>query len=181
MPKINLSIVLCHVFSWVIAINLNHIDPCIPPTGRMYMSCHVVFDEHTFPLENPGSLFSSADIIGDITTKQKTTLNEWISGPNEQKALGRSPSFQFDACSSSVKASHEAMSDFAIDPCLTNTSSPLSAGAHAPTPADPKPSAVGSQEATGSAPGAFSPRAGSTQYCNKPNYGYFQSTSTKSR
>lgn len=181
MPKINLSIVLCRVFSWVIAINVKHIDACIPLQEgciclAMWYLMNTLFPSkirvHYFhPLtlvETTAKKKKKKDIIGDITT-----LNEWISGINEQKVLGLSPSFQFDACSSSVKASHEAMSDFAIDPCLTNTSSPLSAGAHSPTPADPNPSALGSQEATGSAPVLSAHVQGPHSTATSPTMGIF--------
>ncbi|RWR75576.1 Zinc finger, CCCH-type [Cinnamomum micranthum f. kanehirae] len=58
-----------------------------PPTGRIYTSRHVVFDEHTFPFKDPGSLFSITNKNGAITT-----FSEWVSGASESTS-SPSPAF----------------------------------------------------------------------------------------
>lgn len=46
-----------------------------PPTGKVYLSRHVVFDENMLRFLKPGSLFSSINDTGELTT-----FDEWVSG-----------------------------------------------------------------------------------------------------
>ncbi|KAJ8619993.1 hypothetical protein MRB53_028522 [Persea americana] len=48
-----------------------------PPTGRVYTSRHVVFDETNFPFQEPGRLFMIANSTVDLTTFLK-----WFPGSN---------------------------------------------------------------------------------------------------
>ena len=46
-----------------------------PPTGKVYLSRHVVFDENMLPFQKPGFLFSSINDTGELTI-----FDEWVSG-----------------------------------------------------------------------------------------------------
>ncbi|KAF7142376.1 hypothetical protein RHSIM_Rhsim05G0026100 [Rhododendron simsii] len=46
-----------------------------PPTGRVYLSRHVVFDERTFPFKEPSSLFSELSDHSELVS-----FHDWISG-----------------------------------------------------------------------------------------------------
>ncbi|KAJ8617569.1 hypothetical protein MRB53_013755 [Persea americana] len=50
-----------------------------PPTGRIYSSRHVVFDETSFPFKDPSSLYSVSHDSGEITS-----FSEWVSGATNQ-------------------------------------------------------------------------------------------------
>lgn len=59
-----------------------------PPTGCVYISRHVVFDEVTFPFKTPGSLFSPTHTIKEITT-----FSEWLTCTSDQVGISTSPLF----------------------------------------------------------------------------------------
>lgn len=54
-----------------------------PPTGKVYLSRDVVFDEKTFPFMKPGILYSSC---GEHTNL--TSFNEWIAGTFTTAGIG---------------------------------------------------------------------------------------------
>ncbi|OMO78631.1 Integrase, catalytic core [Corchorus capsularis] len=55
-----------------------------PPSGRVYISRHVTFDEKVFPFKDPGSLFAPSD------TCDLTEFIDWFSGsPADEDTLGK--------------------------------------------------------------------------------------------
>ncbi|GKV11134.1 hypothetical protein SLEP1_g22416 [Rubroshorea leprosula] len=56
-----------------------------PPTNKIFVSRHVVFDEMQFPFKNPCELYDTSKIGGELST-----YNEWIKTQLEQETVNHS-------------------------------------------------------------------------------------------
>lgn len=52
-----------------------------PPTGRVYLSHHMVFDEITFSFKDPGTLYSSSNTDAEITS-----FHDWFTGVDSSES-----------------------------------------------------------------------------------------------
>uniref|UniRef100_A0A2N9GJ92 Reverse transcriptase Ty1/copia-type domain-containing protein n=1 Tax=Fagus sylvatica TaxID=28930 RepID=A0A2N9GJ92_FAGSY len=92
MPRTSLSQNHIRVSFLGIALYIKDIDAYIPPTKRVYLSRHVVFDEDIFPYADPRSLFSSTSTNGQFSTYAEC-INGFLSSSTPNQSHGATSSF----------------------------------------------------------------------------------------